>query len=93
MIILFGFSINLYNNRKNRLKVCKIATKFADVKKIHLSKTFRILFIIKNYTYFFFFQQNPPWQIIKYSETGEVIEMKGIVMHILNELADKLNFT
>lgn len=31
--------------------------------------------------------------MITYSESGEVIQMKGIVMHILNELADKLNFT
>lgn len=37
--------------------------------------------------------QNPPWQIINYSETGDIVSMKGVVIHILNELSEKLNFT
>ncbi|KAG4075738.1 hypothetical protein HA402_003564 [Bradysia odoriphaga] len=36
---------------------------------------------------------NPPWQIIQYGDNGEVISTKGVVMQILNELAEKLNFT
>lgn len=37
--------------------------------------------------------KNPPWQIVTYSESGEVIGLNGIAVHILNELARKLNFT
>lgn len=38
-------------------------------------------------------QQNPPWQIIKYNESGMPGELKGVVFDILNELSKKLNFT
>ncbi|KAJ6638184.1 Ionotropic receptor 93a [Pseudolycoriella hygida] len=36
---------------------------------------------------------NPPWQIIQYGENGKVISTKGVVLQILDELSEKLNFT
>lgn len=39
------------------------------------------------------FCQNPPWQIIRYNGDGEIVSTSGIAMHILDELALKLNFT
>lgn len=37
--------------------------------------------------------QNPPWQIIKYNDSGMPGEIKGVVIDILNSLSKKLNFT
>lgn len=37
--------------------------------------------------------QNPPWQIITYDKYGKIQSMDGIIIHVLNELAEKLNFT
>lgn len=37
--------------------------------------------------------QNPPWQIIKYNDSGMPGELKGVVIDILNSLSRKLNFT
>lgn len=37
--------------------------------------------------------QNPPWQIVSYNEGGDVTSLNGISVHILDELARKLNFT
>lgn len=37
--------------------------------------------------------QNPPWQIIKYNDSGMPGELKGVVIDILNFLSQKLNFT
>lgn len=45
---------------------------------------------ILSYTYN---PQNPPWQMITYDAAGEIVSTRGIVMHILDELAQKLNFT
>nr|WJJ63358.1 ionotropic receptor 93a [Pachyrhinus yasumatsui] len=36
---------------------------------------------------------NPPWQILKTNESGDVTEFKGIVFDIIQELAKNLNFT
>lgn len=40
----------------------------------------------------FVWLQNPPWQILTFSDAGEVTGMQGIVINILDELALKLNF-
>lgn len=37
--------------------------------------------------------QNPPWQIITSNGSGHVVEYKGLVFEIINELAKNLNFT
>lgn len=37
--------------------------------------------------------QNPPWQILKTNASGDVVEFKGIVFDIIQELAKSLNFT
>lgn len=37
--------------------------------------------------------QNPPWQILKTNASGDVVEFKGIVFDIIQELAKNLNFT
>ncbi|XP_055850497.1 ionotropic receptor 93a [Episyrphus balteatus] len=36
---------------------------------------------------------NPPWQILKINEKGDVIQSSGIVIELLRELSRKLNFT
>ncbi|XP_030750228.1 ionotropic receptor 93a [Sitophilus oryzae] len=36
---------------------------------------------------------NPPWQILKVNESGDVIEYSGIVFDIMRELSKNLNFT
>ncbi|KAG5884877.1 hypothetical protein JTB14_025041 [Gonioctena quinquepunctata] len=36
---------------------------------------------------------NPPWQILKFNESGDVIEYKGLVFDIIKELSESLNFT
>ncbi|KAJ1521518.1 hypothetical protein ONE63_003181 [Megalurothrips usitatus] len=36
---------------------------------------------------------NPPWQIIVANSSGHVVECKGLVFEIVNELASTLNFT
>ncbi|KAK6635692.1 hypothetical protein RUM44_000946 [Polyplax serrata] len=36
---------------------------------------------------------HPPWQIIKYDETGQAVEFKGLIFEIINELAKNLNFS
>ncbi|KAL0269534.1 UNVERIFIED_CONTAM: hypothetical protein PYX00_007235 [Menopon gallinae] len=35
----------------------------------------------------------PPWQIIKYNESGHVTAFKGLVFEIIDELANSLNFS
>ncbi|XP_018576793.1 ionotropic receptor 93a isoform X2 [Anoplophora glabripennis] len=36
---------------------------------------------------------NPPWQILKINESGEVTEYTGLVFDIIKELSNNLNFT
>ncbi|KAJ8961600.1 hypothetical protein NQ314_005917, partial [Rhamnusium bicolor] len=36
---------------------------------------------------------NPPWQILKTNESGDVTEYKGLVFDIIKELSNNLNFT
>ncbi|XP_060523883.1 ionotropic receptor 93a isoform X1 [Cylas formicarius] len=36
---------------------------------------------------------NPPWQILKTNQTGDVVEYGGLVFDIIKELAKNLNFT
>ncbi|KAJ4451385.1 hypothetical protein ANN_02847, partial [Periplaneta americana] len=36
---------------------------------------------------------NPPWQIIRYNESGENVEFKGFVFQIVDQLAQSLNFS
>lgn len=49
-----------------------------------------VIIIIKKYN---IYSQNPPWQIIKYNDSGMPGEIKGVVIDILNSLSKKLNFT
>lgn len=37
--------------------------------------------------------QNPPWQILKVNESGEVVGYTGLVFDIIKELSNNLNFT
>lgn len=37
--------------------------------------------------------QNPPWQILTTNDTGQLIEAKGLVFDIIEELSKSLNFT
>lgn len=37
--------------------------------------------------------QNPPWQILKVNNSGEVTEYSGLVFDIMKQLAKTLNFT
>ncbi|CAG9864021.1 unnamed protein product [Phyllotreta striolata] len=36
---------------------------------------------------------NPPWQILKFNSSGEVIESSGLILDIVKELSRNLNFT
>lgn len=37
--------------------------------------------------------QNPPWQILKVNQSGDVIEYGGLIFDIMKQLSTTLNFT